>query len=94
VQVAPAPWRNGALDGETSQLVTECDGAGRGLQGAGGHALVDMTCQLVEGCVEQPQLDARGHERDTLQQTSRRRREPPDSRQHGVTHRRRQRLPS
>ena len=92
VQVAPEPRRNRALDGATCQLVTEGDGAGLALQHAGGHAFVDVTGHVLEGRVEQPQLNAGRHERDTLQQTSRRRREPTDARQHRVTHRRRQRL--
>ena len=65
---------------------------GPGFEHTGLDALVDTVRDRREGCVEQPPLGPVGHERDALQQTSRRGREPRDARQHRVAHRRRQRL--
>ena len=61
MQVASATRCNRALDGETSQLVTECNGVGLGLQHTRSHALVNMTGHLLEGRLEQPELHTRGH---------------------------------
>ena len=93
VQVAPAPRRQPCSPRQAAPARDETrHSAGHGFEHAALDALLDAVRDRREGGVEQPQLGPGGHERDALQQTSRRRREPRDARQHRVTHRRRQRL--
>ena len=62
--------RDGALDREAGELVAEGDRAAAGFEHAGGDAFVEMPRLLREGRLEQPEFDARGHERRALEEAS------------------------
>ena len=86
VQLEPAMRVDRLLDREPRELVPERDSLGLEPEHPGGEALVERADGFAGDRLQQPQLGARRHDRDRIEEIARLRLESRHAREDGVAH--------